>query len=176
LCADCEHVRSDAVVALEQLVYLIEPTVRSAYATSLPWPKRVHAALRAILVGLDENRGLARRCAADVRAGSPTRTVVTRLAQTLDKDGRSLDTCPPSITAEAIEVAAIEIVARRLIETAEAPLLTLLRDLTEFVIVPYAGRHAAASAFDPPPPRLPPLSNRTLAEVAAGLADRLGAR
>jgi len=162
--------------AIRELSQLIGSRLIAAYSTNDPWAVRVRAALGETLAVLDEHRDLARTCLIQAASrGAPGNTVLARAliatAARFDKDGRSLDMDPSPLTAEALFGGLVTILQRRVADATSPPLSSMLDDLAEILISPYAGTAAARGARDvAPPPRYESGHGTSLTAVAAALA------
>jgi AcrR family transcriptional regulator/DNA-binding MarR family transcriptional regulator len=135
---------------LEDVVALVEGEIAAADLADLAWRERVRGGLGVILAFFDREPALARVCVVQALRGGVEiqgrrEAILARLAGLLDEgrgeSSRGVD-CTP-LTAEGLVGAAFAIVYARLLRGESRPLVGLLGELMNLIVLPYLGPAAA---------------------------------
>jgi AcrR family transcriptional regulator len=158
----------EAVV--EEAVGRLRRKLAEAELEGRSWRERVRLGLWTLLCFLDREPGLAQVCVVQALRAGPAvleyrERLLAQLAAVVDEgrsEGPRGEGCS-ALTAEGVVGAAVAILYRRLLRREREPLVGLLGELTELVVLPYVGPAAARRGRERPLPT-------TLVPAPAGLA------
>jgi len=139
------------LAAFEHTLARARAVASQAYAAHEGWREGMRAAVRALLIEMKHERGLARMCVVEALGGGER--VLARRTQTLDDVARviALGAREPGVledaqpfTAAAIAGGIAELLHNRLVHDDPAPLTDLLGPAMSMIVMPYLGLAAAA--------------------------------
>jgi AcrR family transcriptional regulator len=147
---DCFLAAYDAILA-----QFLGRVIAAYEQPELDWPRRVRAAIEALLVFLAAEPAFARMCIVEVlaageRAIERYNSAVRLLASLLDEGRARLtnpDEVPASMAAEVIEGGAF-LIREQILAGRTEQLETLLPDITYAALVPYLGQRDALKAAE----------------------------
>jgi AcrR family transcriptional regulator len=150
--------REDCFLAVfEQAIERAARSACASYAEQSSWRASMRAALEAVLVLMEQERGMARLCVVETLAGGPLilafRTELMReIARVIDAGRREPGALrsPPAITAEAVVGGVFSVLAKRLCAEREEPLAELVSELMSMITLPYLGARAATQELNKP--------------------------
>jgi AcrR family transcriptional regulator len=173
------------LAAFEQALDHARELAVEAYDREPDWHDGIRAALRRLLVFMDEQPALAKLCV--IEALGAGETVLQRRAGALEEIAAVIDRgrlvtrgggCqPPQFAAEAVTGAVFAVVHARLLEGAREPLEHLVGSLMSMIVLPYLGADVACRELSTPLDtgaiRRAPRRPREAQDPLAGLNIRL---
>jgi AcrR family transcriptional regulator len=165
------------LVALDQAFERAGELAQAAYASEEQWRDAMRAAVLAVLLAMEQERGIARLCV--VEALGAGAAVLDRRATALEQFAGAIEEgsnvgryAPQPLAVRAIAGGVAELLHARLLES-DAPLHDLLGSLMSLIVMPYFGRMVAHEEFQTPVEA--PAPHRGRAAVArAATADPMG--
>jgi AcrR family transcriptional regulator len=173
------------LVALDQALERAGELARAAYDGEEHWRDAMRSAVLAVLLAMEQERGIARLCVVEaLAAGVPVldrrAAALERLADAIEGgrhvgDGRYV---PQPLVVRAIAGGIADLLHARLLEH-DAPLHDLLGSLMSLIVMPYCGRTVAQKELQAPVEVPAPrrgravLARATTADPMGGLNMRL---
>jgi len=142
------------LAAFDQTTARLRLLATQAYAGQSDWRSGIRAALRELLMFMDEEPGLACLCLVEALGGGERvlehrATLLSEAAQAIDT-GRAVAAKhdPPPLTGEAVVGGALAILHNRFAREDEAPATELLGALMSTIVLPYLGARAARAELE----------------------------